>query len=222
MTRRWIAFRLSTPKSHNRNRSLTEPNRQKSRRKKGFWAQKSQRSQIASDFPSHAAIAFSCLGNRTISGVCDGHCNRKNRCDFGALSRLPSVQDDQASQPARRKKCVHSSMQALVAGGSTWATWHAIISLLQCHGTAKHAPSAQKTFLIRWYFGGGGGGKSVKFSKQAPRVCPFPLRAGSARPNPEMGAPDPENPLFLGVFCAQKGIETMVSDHGLNRGQTMG
>ena len=30
------------------------------------------------------------------------------------------------------------------------------------------------------------------------RVYPYPLGAGSARPNPKMGAPDPENPLFLG------------------------
>ena len=33
---------------------------------------------------------------------------------------------------------------------------------------------------------------------QQTRVYPYPLGAGSARPNPKMGAPDPENPLFLG------------------------
>ena len=39
---------------------------------------------------SQCSIAFSCLGNRAISGVRDGHRNRKsqNRCDFGALSCL--------------------------------------------------------------------------------------------------------------------------------------
>ena len=51
--------------------------------------------------------------------------------------------------------------------------------------------------------------KSPKFSNKT-RVRPYPLGAGSARPNPKMGAPDPENPLFLGFFCAQRGIETMV------------
>ena len=30
------------------------------------------------------------------------------------------------------------------------------------------------------------------------RVYPYPLVAGSARPNPKMGAPDPKKPLFLG------------------------
>ena len=47
----------------------------------------------------------------------------------------------------------------------------------------------------------------------ANKGLPLPLVAGTARPNPKMGAPDPENPLFLGL---------MVSDHGLGRGQTMG
>ena len=37
---------------------------------------------------SQCSIAFSCLGNRAISGVAMGIAiaNRKNRCDFGALS----------------------------------------------------------------------------------------------------------------------------------------
>ena len=42
------------------------------------------------------------------------------------------------------------------------------------------------------------------------RVYPYPLVAGSARPNPKMGAPDPENPLFLG-FSVPEGDR----DHGL-------
>ena len=57
---------------------------------------------------------------------------------------------------------------------------------------------------------------------QQTRVYPYPLGAGSARPNPKMGSPDPENPLFLGFSVLRGGIETMVSDHGLGRGQTMG
>ena len=56
----------------------------------------------------------------------------------------------------------------------------------------------------------------VLLSKQG--STPTPLVAGSARPNPKMGAPDPEKPSFLGVFYAQRGIETVVSGGG----QTMG
>ena len=48
------------------------------------------------------------------------------------------------------------------------------------------------------------------------RVYPYPLGAGSARPNPKMGAPDPENPVFLG-FSVLRGLprpwsQTMVSE----------
>ena len=45
--------------------------------------------------------------------------------------------------------------------------------------------------------------------KSAKKGLPLPLGRGAlSRPNPKMGAPDPENPLFLG-FCAQSGIETV-------------
>ena len=51
---------------------------------------------------------------------------------------------------------------------------------------------------------------------QQTRVYPYPLVAGSARPNPEMGAPDPENPLFLGFSVLRGGLrpwsQTMVSE----------
>ena len=50
-------------------------------------------------------------------------------------------------------------------------------------------------------------------------VYPYPLGAGSARPNPKDGAPDTENPFVHRIYCAQRGMETMVSDHGLGRGQ---
>ena len=46
---------------------------------------------------------------------------------------------------------------------------------------------------------------------QQTRVYPYPLGAGSARPNPKMGAPDPENPLFLGFSVLRGGFR----DHGL-------
>ena len=35
---------------------------------------------------------------------------------------------------------------------------------------------------------------------------PLPLGAGSARPNPKMGVPDPENPLFLGFSVLRGGL----------------
>ena len=48
------------------------------------------------------------------------------------------------------------------------------------------------------------------------RVYPYPLGAGSARPNPKMGASDPENPLFLGFSVLRGGLrpwsQTMVSE----------
>ena len=51
------------------------------------------------------------------------------------------------------------------------------------------------------------------FSKQG--STPTPLGAGSARPNPEMGAPEPRNPLFLGFSVLRGGLrpwsQTMVS-----------
>ena len=47
-------------------------------------------------------------------------------------------------------------------------------------------------------------------------VYPCPLSAGSARPNPKMGAPDPENPLLLGFSVLGEGLrpwsQTMVSE----------
>ena len=56
--------------------------------------------------------------------------------------------------------------------------------------------------------------KSLCISKQG--STPTPLGAGSARPNPKMGAPDPESPLFLGFSVLRVGLrpwsETMVSE----------
>ena len=51
---------------------------------------------------------------------------------------------------------------------------------------------------------------------QQTRVYPYSLGAGSARPNPKMGTPDPENPLFLGFSVLRGGLrpwsQTMVSE----------
>ena len=61
--------------------------------KKGFGAQKSQPEiadrQRLSIAPLNRNAALLSLVSEiaAISGVCDGHRNRKNRCDFGALRR---------------------------------------------------------------------------------------------------------------------------------------
>ena len=56
--------------------------------------------------------------------------------------------------------------------------------------------------------------QNQKTTNYQTRVYPYPLGAGSARPNPKMGAPAPENPLFLGFFVLRGGLrpwsQTMV------------
>ena len=51
---------------------------------------------------------------------------------------------------------------------------------------------------------------------QQKRVYPYSLGTGSARPNPKMGAPDPESPLFLGFSVLGGGLrpwsQTIVSE----------
>ena len=47
--------------------------------------------------------------------------------------------------------------------------------------------------------------RSTSTSQQT-RVYPYPLGAGPARPNPKMGAPDPENPVFLGFSVLRGGL----------------
>ena len=48
---------------------------------------------------------------------------------------------------------------------------------------------------------------------------PWALGAGSARPNPKKGAPETENPLFIGFSALRGGLEpwsqTMVPIHGV-------
>ena len=49
------------------------------------------------------------------------------------------------------------------------------------------------------------------------------LPEGVLEPNPKMGAPDPENPLFLGFSVLRGGLRPWFqTHHGLGRGQTMG
>ena len=53
---------------------------------------------------------------------------------------------------------------------------------------------------------------------QQTRVYPYLLGAGSARPNPKMGAPGPENPLFLGFSVLRGGLRPWSRkgrDHGV-------
>ena len=65
--------------------ALTEPNRQKSRRKKGFWAQKSQ-PQIALLNRNAALLSPVSEIARFLGSVMGiAIANRRNRCDFGAL-----------------------------------------------------------------------------------------------------------------------------------------
>ena len=47
---------------------------------------------------------------------------------------------------------------------------------------------------------------------QQTRVYPYPLGAGSARPKSKNERSRPRKPLISSVFCAQRGIETMVSE----------
>ena len=47
---------------------------------------------------------------------------------------------------------------------------------------------------------------SKKQKDQQTRVYPYPLGEGSARPNPKMGATDPENSLFLGFSVFRGGF----------------
>ena len=56
-------------------------------------------------------------------------------------------------------------------------------------------------------------------NKGLPRT---PLGAGVCETKSKNGRPRPRKPFISSVVCAQRGIETMVSDHGLGRGQTMG
>ena len=54
-------------------------------------------------------------------------------------------------------------------------------------------------------------------------VYPYPLGAGSARPNSKEGAQDTEKiHRAYGIYSARGGTETMVSDHVLRMGQTIG
>ena len=59
-------------------------------------------------------------------------------------------------------------------------------------------------------------GLSLENIRQQTRVYPYPLGAGPARPNPKMGAPDPENPLFPAFSVLRGGLrplsQTMVSE----------
>ena len=72
------------------------------------------------------------------------------------------------------------------------------------------------TFHIEQYLGIVSQTKIVHSVSQQTRVYPYPLGAGSARPNSKMGAPDPENPLFLGFSVLRGGLrpwsQTMVSE----------
>ena len=50
---------------------------------------------------------------------------------------------------------------------------------------------------------------------------PLPLGRGVCETKSKLGRSRPRKPFSSRVFCAQRGIETMVSGHGLGRGQAM-
>ena len=56
----------------------------------------------------------------------------------------------------------------------------------------------------------------------ANKGLPLPLGRGVCETKSKNGRSRPRKPFISRVFCARRGIETMVSDHGLGRGQTMG
>ena len=56
----------------------------------------------------------------------------------------------------------------------------------------------------------------------ANKGLPLPLGRGVCETKSKNGRSRPRKPFISRVFCAQRGVETMVSDHGLGRGQTMG
>ena len=60
---------------------------------------------------------------------------------------------------------------------------------------------------------------NTALSKQG---LPLPHGRGVCETKSKNGRSRPRKPFISRVFCAQRGVETMVSDHGLGRGQTMG
>ena len=79
----------------------------------------------------------------------------------------------------------------------------------------QHANCLRRGFDVR-VKGVTGRDARIVHNSQQTGVYPYPLVAGSARPNPRMGAPDPENPLFLGFSVLRGGLrpwsQTMVSE----------
>ena len=59
-------------------------------------------------------------------------------------------------------------------------------------------------------------------SSSANKGLPLPLGRGVCETKSKNGRPKPRKLFISRVFCAERGIETMVSDHGPGRGQTMG
>ena len=59
-------------------------------------------------------------------------------------------------------------------------------------------------------------------NRSANKGLPLPLGRGVCETKSKNGALQTQKTFISRVFCAQRGVETMVSDHGLGRGQTMG
>ena len=85
----------------------------------------------------------------------------------------------------------------------------------------------QASFLYHFSyapFGEGGHISGELFGSFWGFVCrqPLPFGRGVCETKSKNGRSRPRKPFISRVFCAQRGIETMVSNHGLGRGQTMG
>ena len=66
------------------------------------------------------------------------------------------------------------------------------------------------------------GHSNVEIVNSANKGLPLPLGRRVCETKSKNGRSRPRKPFISRVFCAQKGVETMVSDHGLGRGQTKG
>ena len=63
--------------------------------------------------------------------------------------------------------------------------------------------------------------KMMKCNPRVRKGLPLPLGRGVCETKSKNGRSTPRKPFISRVFCAQRGSETMVSDPGLGRGQTM-
>ena len=121
-----------------------------------------------------------------------------------------------ATKKARKSKKARKGRSGNVGAGACGIWGHREEAQMPLHETIRLAEAR----VVRHAPRGSMLSSALKHSKiQQTRVYLHPLGAGSARPNPKMGAPDPENPLFLGFSVLRGGLrpwsQTMGPDHGV-------